>query len=168
MQAAFDPRYRYAPSPPPRNDHTGIPADGRIPASGEALMVVSGDDIDSLGRNSGISPDWIIEGSTTMRIKNYITPVLAAGAAAVAIAAAPAAMADPAPAQPATIATAAALAPNVVQAAGHGGGGGIHGGGGGFHRGGGGFHGGGWGGDRGGWHGDRGWGSDSWPWGWHR
>jgi hypothetical protein len=117
-------------------------------------MVVSGDDIGSLGRNSGKSPDWIIERSTTMRIKNYITPVLAAGAAAVAIAAAPAAMADPAPAQPATIATAAAVAPNVVQAAGHGGGGG--------------FHGGGWGGDRGGWHGDRGWGGDWWPWGWHQ
>jgi hypothetical protein len=63
-------------------------------------------------------------------------------------------MADPAPAQPATIATAAAVAPNVVQAAGHGGGGG--------------FHGGGWGGDRGGWHGDRGWGGDWWPWGWHQ
>jgi hypothetical protein len=61
-------------------------------------------------------------------------------------------MADPAPAQPATIATAqAAVAPNIVQTAGHGGGG---------------FHGGGWGGDRGGWHGDRGWGGPWFPWGW--
>jgi hypothetical protein len=60
-------------------------------------------------------------------------------------------MADPAPAQPATIATApAAVAPNIVQIAGHGGGG---------------FHGGGWGGDRGGWHSDRGWGN--W-FGWRR
>jgi hypothetical protein len=48
--------------------------------------------------------------SNTMRIGlKYITPALAAGAAAVAIAAAPAAMADPAPAQPATIATARRL-----------------------------------------------------------
>jgi len=90
--------------------------------------------------------------SNTMRIGlKYITPALAAGAAAVAIAAAPAAMADPAPAQPATIVTApAAVAPNIVQIAGHGGGG---------------FHGGGWGGDRGGWHSDRGWGN--W-FGWRR
>src|SRR5260370_25613463 len=72
----------------------------------------------------------------------YMTPVCAAGAAAVAIAAAPVAMADPAPAQPATIATApAAVAPNIVQIAGHGGGG---------------FHGGRWGGDRGGWPSERG------------
>jgi hypothetical protein len=116
-------------------------------------MVASGDDTGSVGRNSGMSPDWTIEGNTTVRITNYITPVLAAGAAAVAIAAAPAAMADPTPAQPVTIATSAAVAPNVVQAAGHGGGG---------------AHGGGWGGDRGGWHGDRGWGGDWWPWGWRR
>ncbi|GAF49360.1 hypothetical protein [Rhodococcus wratislaviensis] len=42
-----------------------------------------------------------------MRIRlGYITPVLAAGVAAVAIAAAPTAAADPIPAQPAVIATA--------------------------------------------------------------
>ena len=44
----------------------------------------------------------------------------------------------------------AAVAPNIVQIAGHGGGG---------------CHGGGWGGDRGGWHSDRGWGN--W-FGWRR
>jgi len=51
--------------------------------------------------------------------------------------------------------------PNIVQTAGHGGGG--------FQ--GGGFHGGGWGGDRGGWHGDRGWhGDNGWGnwFGWRR
>src|SRR5258707_12772484 len=74
----------------------------------------------------------------------YITPVLAAGAAAMAIAAAPAALAESTPAQPATIATApAAVAPNIVQIAGHGGGG---------------FHGGGWGGEPGGRARGRGWG----------
>src|SRR5258705_1390339 len=58
-------------------------------------------------------------------------------------------MADTTPVQPATIATApAAVAPHIVQTAGHGGGG--------FQ--GGGFHG---GGDRGGWHGDRGWHGDN-------
>jgi hypothetical protein len=71
--------------------------------------------------------------SNTMRIGlKYITPAFAAGAAAVAIATAP-----------------AAVAPNIVQIASHGGG----------------FHGGGWGGDRGGWHSDRGWGN--W-FGWRR
>ena len=61
-----------------------------------------------------------------MRIRlNYLTPVLAAGAAAVAIAAAPTAAADPTPAQPGAIAH--------VVPAGHGGGG--HGGGGGGHGG---------------------------------
>ena len=63
-------------------------------------------------------------------------------------------MAQTTPAQPATIATApAAVAPNIVQTAGHGGGG---------------FHG---GGDRGGWHGDRGWhGDNGWGnwFGWRR
>ena len=114
---------------------------------------VSRDDMASLERNSGNGPrNSASEGVTRWRIGlKYITPALAAGAAAVAIAAAPAAVADPAPAQPATIATApAAVAPNIVQIAGHGGGG---------------FHGGGWGGDRGGWHSDRGWGN--W-FGWRR
>jgi hypothetical protein len=79
-----------------------------------------------------------------MRIRlNYVTPVLAAGAAAVAIAAAPTAAADPTPAQPAALAH--------VVPAGHGGGG--HGGGGGGHGGG---DRGGWGGDHGGWGGDHG------------
>jgi hypothetical protein len=90
-----------------------------------------------------------------------ITPVLAAGAAAVAISAAPIAQADPTPAQPAGIATGpTASADHVFQVAGHGGGG----------RGGGGRGGGFQGGGRGGWHGDRGqggWGG-WWPWGWHR
>src|SRR5258707_12155815 len=77
--------------------------------------------------------------SSTMRVGlKYITPVLAAGAAAVAIAAPPAAMAETTPAQPATIATpSAARAPNIVQTARPGGGGfprgadraGLHGGG---------------------------------------
>jgi hypothetical protein len=71
-------------------------------------------------------------------------------------------MADPIPAQPATFATApAAVAPNIVQVDGHGGGGGYHGGGG-DHGGYGGDHGG-----YGGYHGDRGYGG--WfPFGWHR
>ena len=63
----------------------------------------------------------------------YITPMLAAGAAAVAIGAAPIAAAAPAPAQPATV----AAAPTVEAAGWHGGG----------------WHGGGWHG--GGWHGGR-------------
>jgi hypothetical protein len=68
----------------------------------------------------------------------YITPVLAAGAAAVAIAAAPAAMAESTPAQPGVVATAStAAAGHIVQTDWHGG-------------------------DHGGWHGDRGWGG----WGW--
>jgi hypothetical protein len=89
----------------------------------------------------------------------YVTPALAACAAAVAIGAAPAAMAEPTPVQPAVVATASpAMAGDIVQA--------RYGGG--FHGGGGGWHGNrGWGG---GWHGDRGWGG--WPgyrpWGWFR
>src|ERR1700682_1315959 len=69
-----------------------------------------------------------------MRIRTYLTPVLAAGAAAVAIGAAPIAAADPAPAQPATVASASA----VPAGWGHGGG----------------YHGGGWRGERG-WRRDR-------------
>jgi hypothetical protein len=89
---------------------------------------------------------------------SYITPVLAAGAAAVAIAAAPTALAEPAqPTNPS-----AAVASQVVPA-------GFHGGGGGFHGGGyaGGFHG---GGDRGGFHGNHyGWGWNPWNvWDWGR
>ena len=124
-------------------------------------MGVSRDDTASLRRNPGMSPDWTIEGSVTMRIGlKYITPALAAGAAAVAIAAAPAAIADPAP-----VAQSAAVGPSIVQTAGHGGGGFHGGGGGGFH--GGGFHGG-YGGGRGGFYGYRGWGDGCWPWGWCR
>jgi hypothetical protein len=90
--------------------------------------------------------------SNTMRIGlKYITPALAAGAAAVAIAAHQRPWPIPRrlsrqrspPRRP-------PVAPNIVQIAGHGGGG---------------FHGGGWGGDRGGWHSDRGWGN--W-FGWRR
>jgi hypothetical protein len=118
-------------------------------------MGVSGDDVGSLKRKSWDESRLDHQRSSTMRVGlKYITPVLAAGAAAVAIAAAPAAMAETTPAQPATIATApAAVAPNIVQTAGHGGGG---------------FHG---GGDRGGWHGDRGWhGDNGWGnwFGWRR
>jgi hypothetical protein len=97
--------------------------------------------------------DRTSKGSCTMRIGlKAITPILAAGAAAVAIGAAPIAAADPAPAQPASIA-----AGPTIETVGHGGGG--HGGG--WH--GGGWHGGGWhGGDwhRGGWN--------PWFFGWHR
>jgi hypothetical protein len=127
-------------------------------------MGVSGDDVGSLERNSWDESRLDHQRSSTMRVGlKYITPVLAAGAAAVAIAAAPAAMAETTPAPPATIATApAAVAPNIVQTAGHGGGG--------FQGGGdrGGFQG---GGDRGGWHGDRGWhGDNGWGnwFGWRR
>jgi hypothetical protein len=122
-------------------------------------MGVSTDDVGSVERNSwNKSRLDHYRRSSTMRVGlKYITPILAAAAAAVAIAAAPAALAESTPVQPATIATAApAVAPNIVQIAGHGGGG--HGGGG-FH--GGGFHG-------GGWHGDRGWGHNWWPWGGYR
>lgn len=55
-----------------------------------------------------------------MRIRNYITPVLAVGAAAIAITAAPTAQADPVSAPPAAIATATVAAP--VGSASHGGG----------------------------------------------
>src|ERR1700682_806902 len=126
-------------------------------------MGVSGDDVGSLERNSWDESrldQQRNQRSSTMRVGlKYITPVLAAGAAAVAIAAAPAAMAETTPAQPAMIASApAAGGPSIVQTAGHGGGG--------FQ--GGGFHG---GGDRGGWHGDRGWhGDNGWGnwFGWRR
>jgi hypothetical protein len=125
-------------------------------------MGVSSDDVGSLERNYWDEARLDHQRRSTMRVGlKYITPVLAAAAAAVAIAAAPAAMAEPMPAQPATIATApAAVAHNIVQTAGHGGGG-FQGGG--FHGGGdrGGWH----GGDRGGWHGDNGWGN--W-FGWRR
>src|SRR6476620_10385617 len=112
-------------------------------------MGVSGDDVGSLKRNCWDESRLDHQRSSTMRVgRKYITPVLAACAAAVAIAAAPAAIAETTPAQPATISTApAAVAPNIVQTAGHGGGdrGGSHG-------------------DRG-WHGDNGWGN--W-FGWRR
>jgi uncharacterized membrane protein len=75
----------------------------------------------------------------------YITPVLAAGAAAVAIAAAPAAWAESTPAQPAG---------HIVQVDNHGGGGDHGGYGGGDHG----------GGYRGGDHG--GYGGNWWPFGW--
>jgi hypothetical protein len=82
---------------------------------------------------------------------SYITPVLAAGAAAVAIAAAPTALAEPAQ----LTNPSAAVASQIVPAGFHGGGGGFHGGGYG-----GGFHG---GGDRGGFHGNHyGWGWNPW------
>jgi hypothetical protein len=86
---------------------------------------------------------------------SHITPVLAAGAAAVAIAAAPTALAEPAAAQLTNPST--AVASEVVPAAFHGGGG--------FHAGG--FHG---GGDRGGFHGNHyGWGWNPWNvWDWGR
>src|SRR5258705_10169451 len=88
-------------------------------------MGVSGDDVGSLERNSWDESRLDHQRSSTMRVGlKYITPVLAAGAAAVAIAAAPAAMAENTPAQPATIATApAARAPHIVHTPGHGRGG---------------------------------------------
>src|ERR1700739_2036920 len=93
-----------------------------------------------------------------MRIRlKAITPVLAAGAAAVATGAAPIAAPQPAPAQPASIA-----AGPTVETVGHGGfghGGFGHGGG----WGGGGWHGGGWHDD--GWHG-AGWAPWFPPFGW--
>jgi hypothetical protein len=91
---------------------------------------------------------------------SYITPVLAAGAAAVAIAAAPTALAEPAAAQLTNPST--AVTSQVVPAGFHGGGGGFHGGGYG-----GGFHG---GGDGGGFHGNHyGWGWNPWNvWDWGR
>jgi hypothetical protein len=93
------------------------------------------------------------KGSSTMRIGlKAVTPMLAAGAAAVAIGAAPTAAADPAPAQPANIA-----AGPTVETVAHGGWG--HGGG--WH--GGGWHGGGW--HDGGWH-DGGWHPWFHPFGW--
>ena len=84
-----------------------------IPASGHAWMGVSGKDLGSLVSNSGMSPDKVDHRSTTMRIRlNYLTPVLAAGAAAVAIAAAPTAAADSTIAQPPVIATAPTGSPD--------------------------------------------------------
>ena len=81
----------------------------------------------------------------------YITPVLAAGAAALAIAAAPTAVADPGWAQSATIASASAVVADY-----HGGG---HGG----------DHGGYGGGYRGDYHGDYHGGYGGWfPWGGYR
>jgi hypothetical protein len=59
-------------------------------------MGVSRDDPGLLKDNSGMSPDRTIERKCLMRIgRNYLTPLLAAGAAATAIAAAPAALAAP-------------------------------------------------------------------------
>jgi hypothetical protein len=115
-------------------------------------MGVSGDDVGSLERNSWDESKLDDQRSSTMRVGlKYITPVLAAGAAAVAIGAAPAAMAESTPPQPEVVATAStAAAGQIVQVDNHGGGdhGGDHGG-----------------GDRGGWHGDNGWGN--W-FGWRR
>src|SRR6202011_3989030 len=87
---------------------------GKTPVGGGAWMGVSGEDVGSLERNYWDESRLDDQRSSTMRIGlKYITPVLAAGAAAVAIAAAPAATAETTPAQPATIATtAAAMAPN--------------------------------------------------------
>jgi hypothetical protein len=97
-------------------------------------MGVSGDDTDSLERNSWDESRLDHQRSNTMRIGlKYITPVLAAGAAAVAIAAAPTAAAASTPAQPAVIATApTAPADHVVQVDDHHGG--DHGGWGWGHR----------------------------------
>jgi hypothetical protein len=76
-------------------------------------MGVSGKDVGSLVSNSGMSPNKVHHRSTTMRIRlNYLTPVLAAGAAAVAIAAAPFAAADSTLAQPAVTATAPTGSPD--------------------------------------------------------
>src|SRR6195256_5761372 len=102
-------------------------------------MGVSGDDLGPRERNPWDESRLDHQRSSTMRVGlKYITPVLAAGAAAVAIAAAPAAMADPPPAQAAGGPPApTANAGQIVQVDNHGGGG--HGG-----------------GDRGGWHGDNG------------
>jgi hypothetical protein len=115
-------------------------------------MGVSGDDTDLPWGPFWNESRLDYQRSSTMRVGlKYITPVLAAGAAAVAIAAAPAAIAEAAPAQPAVVATAStATAPHIVQTDNHGGGdrGGDHGG----------DHG-------GGWHGDNGWGN--W-FGWRR
>jgi hypothetical protein len=59
-------------------------------------MGVSGHDTGLLKDNSGMSPDRTIERKCLMRIRmNYLTPLLAAGAAAAAIATAPAALAAP-------------------------------------------------------------------------
>jgi hypothetical protein len=121
-------------------------------------MGVSGDDMGSFERNSGTRVQINHRRSVTMRIRNYITPVLAAGAAAVAIAAAPAAMADPTTAQPAAI----AIAPAAVHVVPADHGGGDHGGyGGGDH--------GGYGRDyRGDYHGYRGGDHGGYGWGGHR
>src|SRR5258705_13655182 len=51
--------------------------------------------------SSGMSPELGHRRSATMRIRNYITPLLVAAAAAAAIAAAPTSMADPTTAKPA-------------------------------------------------------------------
>jgi hypothetical protein len=128
-------------------------------------MGVGGDDMALCASNSGIVRDKIRRSiddrwtghseSAIMRMKlTRITPVLAAGAAAVAIAVAPTAAAQPTATQLTGPST--AVASQVVPA--------------GFHGGGGGFHGGGFG-DRG-FHGDHGgWGWHRWgwnPWGWGR
>jgi hypothetical protein len=130
-------------------------------------MGVSGDDMTSRPSNSGSVRTRFAGLSTTarpaitrecdMRMKlTHITPVLAAGAAAVAIAAAPIAAAAPAVTQLDTSST-GVTSSQVVPVAFHGGGGGFHGGG--FHGGGGGFRGNhyGWG-----WHP---WGWNPWGWG---
>jgi hypothetical protein len=130
----------------------GVEARAAIPASGAARMGASDDDTAPLGARlwkckrqirRSIKPlDRLSRESATMRMKlTHITPMLAAGAAAVAIAAAPIAAAAPAATHLAAPST--AVTSQVVPA--------------GFH--GGGFHGGGFHGDRGGW---------GWPWGWGR
>ena len=100
-------------------------------------MGVSGDDMTLRASNSGSVRNRFAGLSTTaspaitkecnMRMKlTRITPVLAAGAAAVAIAAAPTAAATPAAAQLAAPST-AVTSSQVVPAAFHGGGGGFRG-----------------------------------------
>src|SRR3979490_2237836 len=106
-----------------------------MPVNGGAWMGVSGDDLGPRERNSWGESRLDYQRSSIMRVGlKYITPVLAAGAAAVAIAAAPAAMAESTPPQPAVVATAStAAAGQIVQVDNHGGGdhgGGGHGGGG--------------------------------------
>jgi uncharacterized membrane protein YgcG len=134
-------------------------------------MDASGDDMTLRASNSGSVKSRFADLSMTarpaitrecnMRMKlTHITPVLAAGAAAVAIAAAPTAAAEPTAGHITNPAT--AVAGQIVPTAFYGGGGGVHGGdfhGGGFHGGDGGFRGNhyGWG-----WHP---WGWNPWAWG---
>lgn len=132
-----------------------------IPGSRAVSMGASGDDMTLRASNSGrvrirfaglsTTASPAITKECTMRMKlTRITPVLAAGAAAVAIAAAPTAAAAPAAAQLAAPST-AVTSSQVIPAAFHGGGG-FHGGDGGFRG-----HHYGWG-----WHP---WGWNPWAWG---